>query len=84
MLLQRFYGFAFFGVPNAGMDIESLLPMVGKGPNLGMLTGICHHSSHVLDTQRRLFGPALTKMKSEVFCCYETKESATAEQVSHY
>lgn len=81
-LIQAIYGIVFFGVPNDGMDISSLLPMVGDGPNRFLVESIGRVSSQILTIQQREFHTALgDKDHSEVFCFYETLKSPTAQQV---
>ncbi|KAH7013689.1 hypothetical protein EDB80DRAFT_863617 [Ilyonectria destructans] len=80
-LIQAIYGIVFFGVPHDGMDISSLLPMVGDGPNRFLVESIGHVSSQILAIQQREFHTALgDKDHSEVFCFYETLKSPTAQQ----
>lgn len=81
-LLERIYGVVFFGVPHAGMEIKTLIPMAGMGPALGLVTSLSQQSSHVLDKQRAQFVAALgTGGPRELFCFYETLLSPTAIQV---
>ncbi|KAJ1323029.1 FxSxx-COOH system tetratricopeptide repeat protein [Microdochium nivale] len=82
LLLRAVYGVVFFGVPHDGMDISSLIPMVGDQPNRFLIESIGHINSQILSTQRREFHAALGgKGDSEVFCFYETRQSPTAQQV---
>ncbi|KND89201.1 Protein SERAC1 [Tolypocladium ophioglossoides CBS 100239] len=79
MLLQAVYGVAFFGVPHDGMDISSLIPMVGNRPNRFLLESISRVNSQVLSTQQREFQRALGREgAAEVFSFYETSLSPTA------
>ncbi|KAK5637257.1 hypothetical protein RRF57_012969 [Xylaria bambusicola] len=81
-LIQMVYGIVFFGVPHHGMDIGSLIPMVGNGPNRFLLESIGNINSQVLSEQHRQFHNALGgKGESEVVCFYETLLSPTAERV---
>lgn len=81
-LLQRVYGIAFFGVPHDGMDISSLIPMVGDSPNRFLLESINNINSQILNTQRRQFHMALGQEgDSEIVCFYETLKSPTAKKV---
>ncbi len=81
-LIRATYGIVFFGVPNHGMDIRSLIPMVGDGPNRSLLESIGNISSQVLSQQHWDFHKALgAKGESEVFCFYETIQSPTAIKV---
>ncbi|KAH6970751.1 hypothetical protein BKA56DRAFT_559223 [Ilyonectria sp. MPI-CAGE-AT-0026] len=80
-LLQRVYGIAFFGVPHHGMDISSLIPMVGDSPNRFLLESMNNINSQILDTQRRQFHTALGQEgDSEIVCFYETLKSPTAKK----
>ena len=77
------YGIVFFGVPHDGMDISSLIPMAGDGPNRFLLESIGRVNSQVLSAQQREFQTALGgEGDSEVFCFYETLMSPTAQQVT--
>ncbi|KAL7793636.1 hypothetical protein V8C37DRAFT_103220 [Trichoderma ceciliae] len=80
-LIRAVYGVIFFGTPHDGMDIRSLIPMVGNGPNRFLVESISHINSQILSIQQRDFHNALgDKGGSEVFCFYETVESPTAQQ----
>lgn len=77
------YGIVFFGVPHDGMDITSLIPMAGDGPNRSLIESIGRVNSQVLSVQQREFQTALgAEGDSEVFCFYETLMSPTARRVS--
>ncbi|KAH6637140.1 P-loop containing nucleoside triphosphate hydrolase protein [Chaetomium tenue] len=79
-LIRAVYGIAFFGVPHEGMDISSLIPMVGVGPNVPLIRSIDRINSYVLTAQQREFHLALgEKGYSEIVCFYETLESPTAQ-----
>lgn len=63
------------------MDIASLIPMVGDGPNLPLIKSI-GESSPALDLLQENFHPALGDQgQAEIICFYETAESPTAQQV---
>lgn len=80
-LIRAIYGVVFFGTPHDGMDISSLIPMVGDGPNRFLVESISRINSQILSIQQRDFHHALGKKgDSEVFCFYETLESPTAQQ----
>ncbi|TAQ83163.1 hypothetical protein B7494_g8512 [Chlorociboria aeruginascens] len=71
------YGALFFGVPNQGMDIKSLIPMVENQVNASLL----HHlstESQLLREQSRNFPKAFHFSDSKVVCFYETVTSPTA------
>lgn len=79
------YGIAFFGVPHNGIDISSLIPIVGDGRNRFLLESIGSVNSQVLNIQQREFLEALGEEdKPEIICFYETRESPTALQVYLY
>jgi hypothetical protein len=64
------------------MDISSLIPMVGDGPNRFLIESIGRVNSQILSMQQREFHKALGgKGDSEIFCFFETVESPTAIQV---
>jgi hypothetical protein len=76
------YGIVFFGVPHDGMDIKSLIPMAGDGPNRFLIESLSPFSSQILSVQTREFESALGGQgDSEVVCFYETVESPTARKV---
>ncbi|KAM6478238.1 nacht and ankyrin domain-containing protein [Trichoderma sp. SZMC 28011] len=80
-LRRAVYGIAFFGVPHDGMDIRSLIPMCGDGPNRFLLESIGSNSSQILSMQQRDFLEALGGQgESETFSFYETRLSPTALQ----
>ncbi|KXJ87252.1 P-loop containing nucleoside triphosphate hydrolase protein, partial [Microdochium bolleyi] len=72
----------FFGVPHTGMDVTSLMPMVGEaGPNTELVVSIGQTNSQFLARQAREFPDALEALgRPEVFCFYETEKSPTAVQ----
>ncbi|KAK3384122.1 hypothetical protein B0T24DRAFT_73220 [Lasiosphaeria ovina] len=79
-LIGAIYGIVFFGVPHDGMDIRSLIPMVGDGPNRSLVESLSRINSQTLTTQQREFHTALGKEgSSEIVCFYETLESPTAQ-----
>ncbi|KAH8694740.1 hypothetical protein BGZ61DRAFT_532780 [Ilyonectria robusta] len=47
-LVRAVYGIVFFGVPHDGMDISSLIPMVGNGPNRPLIESIDRFNSMIL------------------------------------
>ena len=76
-------GVLFFGVPNHGMDIESLIPMVNDQANRPLLDSLHRVNSWVLMLQDRDFSRILDQRKDlKVFCFYETEKSPTAAKVS--
>lgn len=83
-IVQAVYGIVFFGVPHDGMDISSLIPMVGDGPNVFLVQSIGRINSQILSIQQRDFHTALgAEGESEIVCFYETMQSPTAEKVRH-
>jgi len=78
--LNSTYGALFFGVPNQGMDISSLVPMVNNQPNRHFLESF-RRESDLLRKQSRAFPKAFPFKDSEVCCFYETLESPTAVEV---
>ncbi|KAL1613491.1 hypothetical protein SLS54_010556 [Diplodia seriata] len=71
-------GIMFFGAPNQGMAIKSLVPMVGDGPNRALLESL-GPNSHVLRTQSQAFLEILNSdVAFHVVNFYETKMSPTA------
>ncbi|RFU77499.1 nacht and ankyrin domain containing [Trichoderma arundinaceum] len=79
--MRSVYRIVFFGVPHSGMDIQSLISMVGDGPNRFLLESLGSTNSQVLSTQQREFLLALGGQgQSEIVCCYETLMSPTAKK----
>ncbi|KAK3347271.1 putative kinesin [Lasiosphaeria hispida] len=68
----------FLGVPNDGMDIESLIPMVGDQPNRPLLESLAVMNSQILTLQSKSFSRILGQAQFNMFCFYETKLSPTA------
>lgn len=65
------------------MDISSLIPMAGDGPNRFLIESLSNNNSQPLTIQHREFHKVLGgEGESEVFCFYETLKSPTAQQVS--
>lgn len=79
--LKATYGALFFGVPSQGMDISSLVPMVGNQPNRQFLKSL-DKGSAILEEQRVKFPEYFDFKDSEIISLFETKESPTAERVS--
>ncbi len=76
----------FFGVPNRGMSISSLMPMVQGQPNQSLLLSLDRDSQLLREQQRRfkeIFElPETRYRKFKVASFYETKASNTATMVS--
>ena len=79
--LKATYGALFFGVPNQGMDISSLVPMVGDQPNRYFLESL-GKESEILPEQRTKFPKAFDFKDSEIISFFETQMSPTAVKVS--
>jgi protein SERAC1 len=79
--LNSTYGALLFGVPNQGMDISSLIPMVKDQPNRHFLETLGRESD-LLRKQNRAFPKAFPFKDSEIYCFYETLGSPTAIEVS--
>ncbi|KAF5669915.1 kinesin light chain [Fusarium denticulatum] len=78
---KAIYGIVFFGVPHDGMDISSLIAMVGDKPNRFLIESISRINPQMLREQRHQFDTALGREgDSEIVCFYETEESATAQK----
>lgn len=61
-LLGMIAGLLFFGAPNDGMNIESLVPMVGDQPNRFLLESLSAMNAQILGLQRRIC-PSLESYK---------------------
>jgi hypothetical protein len=80
-LIDLVCGFVLFGVPNSGMDIESLVPMVNDQPNRSLLESLSEMNSQILRLQNRNFSRVLKQTTFRMFCFYETRLSPTAAKV---
>jgi len=84
-IFNSIYGALFFGVPNQGMDIESLIPMVEKQVNQSLLHSIGTISQSLReqsrDFQEAFDFPERERHESRIECFYETKTSPTAIKV---
>lgn len=85
-LLRAIYGIAFFGVPHNGMDIQSLITIIGNQANRFLVESIGQHvNSQILSMQQQEFHTALgSEGDSEIICFYETVKSPTARKVLAY
>ena len=79
-ILGSIYGALFFGVPNQGMEIESLIPMVKNQFNQVLLHSLSNESQ-LLRNQSRDFLKAFDFPESKIVCFYETVASPTAIKV---
>lgn len=77
---QSTYAALFFGVPNQGMNIASLIPMVEGGQNLPFLMSL-GKDSELLRNLSREFKSAFNFKDSIVMSYYETRTSPTAKEV---
>ena len=80
-IFESAYGILFFGVPNQGMDISSLLAMVGRQPNLPFLTMLSKDSGNLQGLVER-FRTEFDFKDSEIISFYETCASRTARKNS--
>ncbi|RDW58335.1 hypothetical protein BP5796_12265 [Coleophoma crateriformis] len=78
-LFRHTQGALFFGVPNEGMDIASLIPMVEDQPNEAFLHTL-HPESELLRKQSRQFQEIFNSPATTIFSFYETKTSPTAKK----
>ena len=78
-IFESTYGILFFGVPNQGMDISSLLAMVGRQPNLPFLTMFSKDSGNLQGLIER-FRTEFDFKDSEIISFYETCASRTARK----
>ncbi|KAL7963781.1 hypothetical protein V8C34DRAFT_319455 [Trichoderma compactum] len=80
-LIRAVYGVVFFETPHHGMDISSLIPMAGDGPNRFLIESLSNNNSQPLTMQHWEFHKVLGgDGESEIFCFYETLKSPTAQQ----
>ncbi|KAL1851077.1 hypothetical protein VTK73DRAFT_9546 [Phialemonium thermophilum] len=80
-LVRAVRGIAFFGVPHDGMEIGSLIAMVGDQPNRLLVESINSSNPLGLTTQQRDFPEALGgEGDAEIVYFYETRKSPTARQ----
>ncbi len=80
-IIHATYGILFFGCPNRGMTIESLIPMCEGQANLPFLLSL-REDSEVLRQLRREFPSAFPFLDSKIISFFETQLSPTAQQVS--
>ena len=74
-------GLLFFGVPNRGMDIESLQAIVGDKQNRYLLESVGQYSEILLQ-QDGQFGSVFHFEETRVISFFETKSSPTAIKVN--
>ena len=80
--MESVAGLLFFGVPNRGIDIESLQAIVGDRQNRYLLESVGQYSDLLLE-QDRQFGSTFHFKDSRVISFFETKSSPTAIKVSY-
>lgn len=71
----------FFGVPNDGMKVDSLKPLVGNQPNRLLLESLRIEDSDFLTDQKRKFTEVLNQHEIELVCFFETEFSPTPREV---
>ena len=79
--MESIVGLLFFGVPNRGMDVESLQAIVGDEKNRYLLESVGQYSDLLLE-QDGQFGSTFHFRDSRVVSFYETRPSPTAIKVS--
>lgn len=86
-ILKSLQAVLFFGTPNQGMDITSLVPMVEGQPNEPFLRSLDYDSSE-LRQQAKLWDQTFVLREGDILSAsflivsfYETRESPTAIQV---
>lgn len=79
-ILDQTNGFLFFGVPNLGMSIGSLVPMVGDKPNRALIETLGNNSALLRDHMDG-FPSVFGFNKPEVVAFYETQLSRTTCKV---
>lgn len=79
--IHSIQGLVFFGVPNDGMKIESLIPIVTNQPNLSLVLSLRDTNSQILNYQKREFSKILDKYEIRIRCFYEMSKSPTAKKV---
>jgi hypothetical protein len=67
-----------FGVPNRGMELSHLLPMVHGQPNEGLIHLLSPESPFLVDLDQRFSGIS-TIRNTRLISFYETQESETAK-----
>lgn len=80
-LLNLVVGALFFGVPNDGMNIESLVPLVKDQPNQFLLHTLNYINSTASSHQNRIFNKVMERQRFDLYCFYETELSPTASIV---
>ncbi|KAF5963252.1 ankyrin protein 3 [Fusarium bulbicola] len=76
-ILNAVSGFAFFGVPHRGLEVEFLVPLVKDNPNRALLESLNKNSSLLYHLQNA-FGKISKARGLSVVSFYETEKSPTA------
>ncbi|KAI1013658.1 hypothetical protein LB503_010485 [Fusarium chuoi] len=76
-ILNAISGFAFFGVPHRGLEVECLIPLVKDNPNRALLESLNKNSS-LLDHLQNDFSKISKARGLSVVSFYETEKSPTA------
>ncbi|TPX18479.1 uncharacterized protein E0L32_011592 [Thyridium curvatum] len=82
-LVGRIAATVFFGVPHEGMDIESLTPITGNGPNRALLESLNRINPKELASRNQDFTSMLREHSFKVYCFFETSMSHTAVADEH-
>ena len=80
--MESVVGMLFFGVPNRGLDIDSLRSIVCNQTNRYLLESIGQYSDLLLQ-QDSQFDSLFGFKDSPIVSFFETKSSPTAIKVSH-
>lgn len=89
-VLKSITGILLFGVPNQGMEIESLLPMVQNQPNESLIRTLRHNSERLIEQSQQFLKRFQGEWRGidldivKIFCFYETRRSPTAQKVRHH
>jgi hypothetical protein len=78
LMIDSICGIVFFGVPNHGMKVSHLLPMVEDRPN-AHLVDLLSTSSDYLQSLDQQFSGITTYKSIRILSAYETKRSATTQ-----
>jgi hypothetical protein len=81
-IIKATYGVLFFSCPNKGMNIESLIPMCDRQPNLPFLHTLGQDSA-LLRQLCRDWPDAFPYSDSRIIAFYETQLSPTAIKVKN-
>lgn len=80
-LVKSTIGLLFFGVPNRGLSIESLLPMVEGQSNETFVKSL-EPDSAFLEILHQNFATSFKFADSEIVSFYETSKSPTAQVIT--